>query len=240
VSIVCALGLIASAACSRITPQPSAMPTDTPLPAPTPTTGVSPAASPTNSESGAEVAPGQLRLVLDPEGSEARYRVREQLVNVPLPSDAVGVTRAVTGQMVVNADGTVVSEESMFVVDLTTLTSDESRRDNFIKSNTLETRLFPAAEFVPREALGLPSPLPASGEVRFQIQGDLTIRGITRPTLWDVTAQILDGSVVVGQATTQFTFADFGMRPPRVSVVLSVDETIRLELDFRLVPEGST
>jgi hypothetical protein len=41
----------------------------------------------------------------------------------------------------------------------------------------------------------------------------------------------------VGSAVTSFTFADFGMTVPRVSVVLSVEETIKLELDFHLVLE---
>jgi hypothetical protein len=41
-----------------------------------------------------------IRLVVLPEKSEARYRVREQLVGVSLPSDAVGVTKAITGTIV--------------------------------------------------------------------------------------------------------------------------------------------
>jgi polyisoprenoid-binding protein YceI len=73
--------------------------------------------------------------------------------------------------------------------------------------------------------------------VTFQLVGDLTVHGVTRPTTWEVTAQIVDGQALVGSATTSFTFADFGMTAPRVSVVLSVEETIKLELDFHLVLE---
>jgi polyisoprenoid-binding protein YceI len=149
------------------------------------------------------------------------------------------VTSAVTGLIVVNQDGTIASDESKFVVDLSTLQSDQRRRDNFIKNNTLQTNQYPNAEFVPTSAIGLPSPLPASGSVTFQLVGDLTIRDTTRPTTWDVTAQIVDGRELVGTATTSFTFADFGMTQPRVPIVLSVEDNIRLELDFRLVLEGS-
>lgn len=252
-SLAMALGVIlamTAAACSPAStpaaPTP-AVATNTALPAPAATTSPAPpvqgepSATPADLSAPTEVAsPGtsdQLRLGLAAEGNEARYRVREQLANLSLPSDAVGVTSAITGQLVVNSDGTLVRDESKFVVDLTTLKSDQSRRDNFIKNNTLETRQYPTAEFAPTEALGLPSPLPTSGSVKFQLVGDLTVHGVTHPTTWEVTAQIVDGQALVGSATTSFTFADFGMTAPRVSVVLSVEETIKLELDFHLVLE---
>jgi len=236
-----ALGMIlamTAAACSpaSIPAVPTlAVATNTALPALAAT--ASPADLPAPTEVASPETSGQLRLVLAAEGNEARYRVQEQLANVSLPSDAVGVTSAVTGQLVVNADGTLVRDESKFVVDLTTLKSDQSRRDNFIKNNTLETRQYPTAEFAPTEAPGLPSPLPTSGSVTFQLVGDLTVHGVTHPTTWEVTAQIVDGPALAGSATTSFTFADFGMTAPRVSVVLSVEETIKLELDFHLVLE---
>jgi polyisoprenoid-binding protein YceI len=181
---------------------------------------------------------GQLRLVLAASGNEARYLVREQLAGVSLPSDAVGATSAVTGVMVLTADGAVVSEESSFAVDLTTLRSDSNLRDGFIQRNTLETGRFPTAEFVPVEALGLPSPLPTSGEVTFQLVGDLTLHGVTQRVTWDVTARAADGRELVGTAATRFTFGDFGMAIPRVARVLSIEDHIRLEYDFHLVLES--
>ncbi|PYP41416.1 MAG: hypothetical protein DMD43_06570, partial [Gemmatimonadetes bacterium] len=58
------------------------------------------------------------RLVLAPEGTEARYRVREQLAELKLPSDAIGVTHDVTGQIVLDEQGRVVPAESKFTADL--------------------------------------------------------------------------------------------------------------------------
>src|ERR1051325_10373757 len=46
-----------------------------------------------------------IRLVLAPDGTEARYRVREQLAELSLPSDAVGVTHDVTGRLGPGAQG---------------------------------------------------------------------------------------------------------------------------------------
>jgi polyisoprenoid-binding protein YceI len=107
-------------------------------------------------------------IVIVPEKSQARYRVREQLVGVNLPNDAVGATRAITGTIVGRPDGTIVSAASKFRVDLRTLKSDRDQRDNFLRRSTLETDRFPFAEFVPVQAPGLPLVVPASGEATFK------------------------------------------------------------------------
>jgi len=179
-----------------------------------------------------DASAGRITYVVVSEESEARYRVREQLVGVDLPNDAVGTTRAITGVLVIEG-GRVVPEASRFQVDLRTLTSDQARRDNFIRRNTLQADRYPYAVFIPREIQGLPSPLPTSGEHAFRLIGDLTLREVTRPVTWEVTARV-DGNRVIAQARTQFTFADFNLEQPRVPVVLSVDETIRLEIDVVL------
>ncbi len=87
----------------------------------------------------------------------------EQLASLSLPSDAVGTTAAVSGALVILPDGQLVTGESRFVVDLTTLKTDSSRRDGYIQRNTLETGTYPEAVFVPSAATGLPSPLPSPG-----------------------------------------------------------------------------
>jgi polyisoprenoid-binding protein YceI len=80
----------------------------------------------------------------------------------------------------------------------------------------------------------LPSPLPTSGPVTFQLAGDLTVHGVTHPTTWDVTAQIA-GQSLTGSASTTVTFEDFGMTQPKVPVVLSVEDNLKLIVDFDLV-----
>ncbi|MEO5511939.1 MAG: YceI family protein [Longimicrobiales bacterium] len=175
-----------------------------------------------------------VRFTVAADGNEARYRVREQLAGVELPNDAVGATKGVTGGIVLDKDNRMVRDSSKFTVDLTTLVSDKTRRDGFIKRSTLETDKYPAAVFVPFEARGLPKALPRSGTVRFQLVGDLTIHGITRFTVWTVTARATADSYT-GTAKTSFVFADFKMTRPRVPVVLSVNDTIQLEYDFKLM-----
>jgi polyisoprenoid-binding protein YceI len=176
----------------------------------------------------------QQKYVLASEGNEARYLVREQLLGLDFPSDAVSKTSAIQGGVVLNAQGGIVRGESKFIIDLTSLKSDSDRRDNWVRRNLFAVDTFPSVEFVPTEARGLKLPLPA-GQITFELVGDLTVRGVTRPTTWIVTAQ-RDGDAVVGKAATRFKFADFNLRVPRVRSVLSVEDDIRLEYDFRLIP----
>ena len=188
-------------------------------------------------ERGAALAQGGAAVRYDvvPEGSEVRYRVREQLVGLSFPNDAVGATSAVEGAIVFDAQGRLVPGQSRVTVDLRTLRSDEPRRDNYLRRNTLETERYPTVTFLPAEARGLPAPLPASGTVPFELAGDLTVKDVTRRVGWSATASF-EGPRVTVRARTAFRFGDFGLRIPRVSVVLSVDDDIKLEADLVLRP----
>jgi len=216
------------------TTTPEQRPTPTLAPSPTATSPLETISSETSTSAEGVASEGEIvRLILVPGQNEARYRVREQLVGVSLPNDAVGATRDVTGTIVARTDGTILSAESRVQVDLRTLKSDQSRRDNFIRRNTLQTDRFPLAEFVPVEIRGLSLPLPESGEVQFQLIGDLTIRDVTQRITWEVKAHIEDGEAT-GQATTSFPFATFKLTRPQVPIVLSIEDNIRLELDFHV------
>lgn len=173
--------------------------------------------------------------VLASEGNQASYRVREQLANRSFPTDAVGTTTSVTGKLTLGADGEPVAGASQFSVDLTNLRSDSGGRDRYVRQNTLQTDQFPTASFTPKAVQGLSSLLPTSGKVTFQLSGDLTIHGVTKPVTWAVTAEV-NGRELTGAATTTFTFSGFGMQAPRAFVVLSVEDKIQLECDFHLVP----
>ena len=194
----------------------------------------------TTQASGGEVqlpaTAGALQLVVTPAGNEVRYRIREQLVGVDLPNDAVGATSDVTGGITFDASGRVVPSASRFQVNVGTLKSDKDRRDGYVRGRILQTSEHPTVELVPTTIEGLTLPIPTSGTKTFKVLGDLTVRGVTRPTTWQVNATF-NGSTVTGSAATTFTFAEFGMTQPRVPVVLSVADTIKLEYDFSLAPK---
>jgi polyisoprenoid-binding protein YceI len=170
-----------------------------------------------------------------PQQNEARYLVREQLARLDFPNDAVGRTSRVSGGIAVDEAGNVVANQSRFVIDMASLETDNDRRDNFVRRNTLQTDDHPVVTFDPTSFTGLTFPLPDSGALQFRMHGNLTVRGVTRPAIWDVMAQVSNGALR-GEARTQFTFTDFEMTKPRVASVLSVADEIRLEYSFFLVP----
>jgi polyisoprenoid-binding protein YceI len=174
-----------------------------------------------------------VRYTIVPERSEARYRIREQLAGLSFPNDAVGTTRAIEGGIALDAQGRVIVGESRFTVDLRTLSSDQPRRDNYVRRNTLETERYPTAVFVPLEVRGLSVPLPRSGSATVELVGDFTVRTVTRRTTWQATATF-NGAEVDARARTAFRFGDLGLHIPRVASVLSVEDDIRLELDLVL------
>jgi polyisoprenoid-binding protein YceI len=165
--------------------------------------------------------------------SKATISVREQLVGVSLPSDAVLTATGAKGSFELNSDGTFTSGSKITFV-LSTLSSDESQRDNFIKNDTLQVRQFPTAEFVPTKTAGVTLPLPTSGSFTFTLTGNMTIKGKTKEVTFDVTAK-RDGSDLTATATANpsWKFGDFGMTAPSVPFrVLSVTDEIRAVIDI--------
>jgi len=168
------------------------------------------------------------------EGTKARYKVREQLAGISFPSDAVGTTETVTGTLVVNPDGSIDATRSKLTVDLRTLKSDQQMRDGYIQKNTLESEKFPMIEFVPKRATGLPAPMPAGmgAQAGFQLIGDMTLHGVTKEATWNVVATF-GNDQVAGRATTTLQFATFNLTKPSLARLMSVDDKIDLEIEFR-------
>ena len=167
------------------------------------------------------------------QGTKARYRVTEQLAGISFPNDAVGTTEAITGTIIVNPDGSFAAG-SKLSVDLRTLSSDQSMRDNYIQNRTLETTKFPMLEVVPKRAVGLPSPLPAGNQAQagFQLIADVTLHGVTKETTWNVVATF-GNAAVGGRATTTVDFGSFNMTKPTLARLVSVEDKIHLEIEFR-------
>lgn len=191
-------------------------------------------AKPAGSARDAGGSAARVRYVVAPAGNEARYRVREQLVGLELPNDAVGTVKEITGSLLVDPNGNVVRDSSKIIVTLTSLKSDKDRRDGYVQRRTLETSKFPTVELVPSSFRGLMGKLPTT-PTAFDLIADLTVHGTTRPTTWKVTAHS-EGADIVGTANTAFTFKEFSLDQPSVPVVLSVNDTIKLEYDFRFTP----
>jgi polyisoprenoid-binding protein YceI len=199
----------------------------------TPTPGVLGTPEATNecgtAESPATVTPAAIFQIASDE-SEARYRAQEELANRGA-NEAVGTTNAFIGQILFDEKGWPIAC-SRFDVDLRTLTSDESRRDNFLYMNTLETQTYPLATFILTSVEGWDDAVAQGEETEVRLIGNLTVHGETKLIAWDAKIK-MDGDTLTGAASTTFNMADFNITSPKVGMVMSIDETITLEVDIK-------
>lgn len=175
---------------------------------------------------------------------KARYKVGERLAGIDTGNDATGTTEAITGIVVIKADGSIDSSQSKITVDMNTLKSDQQMRDMYLRGYVLHTEKFPTLEFVPTRAVGMPFPLPMGKPLpgtkltnypepaAFKLVGNMTLHGVTKEVAWNVVSTI-NNETVSGQANTTVQFAQFGLTKPSVPILAGVSEDIRLEIEFR-------
>lgn len=157
------------------------------------------------------------------------YRVREQLAILPAPSDAVGRTTAVEGEL--DISGLKIAKVDV-TADLTQLTSDRSQRDERIRTMGLETSAFPEATFALTDPIAFEAQ-PADGEaISASATGELTLHGVTNRVCVPVEAT-LTGDTVEVLGSVDVVFADYGMQAPNFGFVSTEDNgTIEFQLDF--------
>lgn len=162
-------------------------------------------------------------------GTFAGIRIQEELASIG-STTAVGRTGDVSGTVVIDAT-TVTSAD--IEVDVTTITTNESRRDNKVQQ-ALETSQFPTATFSLTQPIEL-GPDAANGDaVSVTGVGDLTVHGVTQAVEIPIEAKLV-GDTIVMTASTEITFSDYGVTVPESPIVLSVDDVGVLELQLLLV-----
>jgi polyisoprenoid-binding protein YceI len=187
------------------------------------------AATPASSTTNAATAPsGATTFAIVADQSQAKVTVNEKLAFLPSNSDAVLTTNAMQGQIVLGADGTP-ADGSKIMVDLRTLKSDQTMRDNYIRQTTLQSDTYPLAEFVITGADGLNGPLQNGQQASFKLLGTMTIHGVTKPVAFDATAT-MNGGALTGTAATAFTFEDFGMTPSNKANIVTVADKINVQM----------
>ena len=80
---------------------------------------------------------------------------------------------------------------------MTSLTSDESRRDNRLRQEGLETDAFPTATFTLTAPVEVPAAALAGTPSDVTLTGDLTVHGVTKSVQIPAQAQLVDGTIQV-------------------------------------------
>lgn len=158
------------------------------------------------------------------------YRVDETLAG-NRANTAVGRTPNVSGTLAMS--GTQITSVEV-TADVTTLQSDDQRRDGQLREQALETRQFPQATFKLTSPIDLGS-APADGAtVNATATGELTLHGVTKTVEVPIQAK-LSGDVVTVVGSIEIQFADYSIAQPVSFAILSVEDhgTMEFQLHFR-------
>ena len=163
-------------------------------------------------------------------GTEAGYRVREQLANLLAESDAIGRTSDVTGSItVVDAGDGAQLTAGEISIDTTTIASNESRRDNRLRTEGLQTDQFPTASFKLTQPVDIPAAAVAGTATDVTLVGDLTLHGVTKSVQIPAQAVLSNGQIQVAGSLT-FPLADFQITAPNIGgFIVSIADQGSLE-----------
>ena len=205
------------------------LPTASNVPAASAAGGASeaPAASAGTSASSAGGVAGTWNVAAD---SVAGYRVREQLANLPAESDAVGRTDKVTGSITIDTSGTPTTlTDASLSVDMTSLASDKTMRDNRLRREGLETDAFPTATFTLTAPVEVPAAALTGTPSDITLTGDLTVHGVTKPVEIPAQAQLVEGTIQVAGSLT-FPLSDYAIVAPNIGgLIVSIEDNGTLE-----------
>ena len=156
--------------------------------------------------------------------STGTYTVREKLASLPLPNEAVGKTNAITGTIYLDGRASTVT------VDLRTLTSDQSRRDRYIRTDGgIRSNRYPYAVFTATDVQAFAAELEQGKTASGTLTGTMTIRDVEKPFSFKIEARMVQG-VLQLHGAADFTWADFNIPPPNIRGFVQVENNVHIEV----------
>lgn len=159
-------------------------------------------------------------------GSYAGYRVAEVLNGADVT--VTGRTEKVTAEVQVSETQLT---SARITVDMASVATDSTRRDNYFRQSALQTDQYPQASFVSTGAVDLAT-LNSGTPAQFRVPGELTIHGVTRPVTLDLQAA-LSGDRVQLAGSAPLTFADYQVTAPDLGFV-KVESAGQIEFSLAL------
>jgi polyisoprenoid-binding protein YceI len=187
--------------------------------------------APLGAGGGGPAGPDGAWVVADVATNFVGYRVRERLGPVAAPSDAVARTDQVDGTATIRAGQLTALDVT---VDLASLASDSSRRDDFVRGEALEVDEFPTGELHLVDGVELEAFDPGRPHdvVELAVPAELTLRGETHGVVVDVQAR-WNGPTIQAAGSTLIQRSDYGIDvSSRAGFNISDEGTIEFELTF--------
>ena len=150
------------------------------------------------------------------------YRVHEVLFGQN--NTAVGRTHSVSGTILLS--GAAVTKAT-FTVEMATVHSDESQRDNQFDGRIMDVAQFPTATFATTSPVALNASLKPGAAIDATATGDLTLHGQTHRVTFRVKASYSSSAILIN-GSIPITFSHYGIGNPGF-VGITVDDHGELE-----------
>jgi polyisoprenoid-binding protein YceI len=128
-------------------------------------------------------------------------------------------------------------ESATFTVDVASITSPESARDNqFRGEDILDTGKFPTAELRVTQPVDVAAVPETGAPVTLDVPVSLTVKGVAR----DVTAKVdvqRAGDTIVAAGSVPVTWTDFKVTPPDFAGFVTVEPTGTIEFLVNLAKQ---
>jgi polyisoprenoid-binding protein YceI len=196
--------------------------------------------SPTPVEGEIEEAPQAeiISLELAPEATEARFVIGEILRGQD--NTVVGSTDQVQGEIRIDPNRPDQSTLGTFQIDAGSFTTDSGMRDRAIANFILQSGDYETITFEAISISGIPEDANLEQTLNLQIQGNLTIREVTRQITFEATVTPVSKTRLEGSASATILREDFELGIPSVPSVASVDDEVTLEIDLVAWPVGGS
>lgn len=198
---------------------------------PTATDAAAPAATaaPTDTSPGDDAAPAGFDGDWAPtDASEFGYRVDEVIAGANVT--AVGRSNEIDGLLTI--DGTTATVVDVEVL-VESIRSDDALRDAQFRGRIMSADEFPTATFQLTEPIEFGTIPTGDEQITATATGELTLRGVTNPVEFDVTAQTTGGRIGV-LGSIPVVFADYGIDNPSFGAISVEDDGL---VEFVLVFE---
>ena len=173
---------------------------------------------------------GQRVFRIDPNRSTARYQASEEFLDATVGSP-VGETSAIAGDFLIEPGNPQGSRFGTIVVGAESLVSDNRMRDSRLRKAYLESTRHPEVEIDFGRLLNLPDSFEPGQQYELQIEGNLTVKGVTAPTVWDVTFGF-DDTHLRGSASTEVLMSTYGVGPISIAGLLKTGDEVSLSIDL--------
>ena len=173
---------------------------------------------------------GEILFEINEDNAQAGFALGEVLRGTQ--TTVVGITDQVAGQISFDPADLSTVQIGIFRVDARTLATDSDMRDRAIQNEILDTGSYEYITFTPADVAGLPDSIGVGETISFTISGDLTIRDVTQPVTFAVTATFVSENELTGTASATIARDDYNLTIPSVPQVAGVDDAVEIIVDF--------